>query len=100
MSSISPLSESRLARVRPSLPMLAFTPDEVTANRLCLTWGVQSYMLPSLVHTSTMINKVDDYLISEGRCTNGDIIVVVAGRPHGVSGTTNSIRVHVVGGVS
>lgn len=93
-------SARRLARVRPSLPMLAFTPDEVTANRLCLTWGVQSYMLPSLVHTSTMINKVDDYLISEGRCTNGDIIVVVAGRPHGVSGTTNSIRVHVVGGVS
>lgn len=93
-------SARRLARVRPRLPMLAFTPDEQTANRLALSWGIQSYMMPSLTSTSKMIKRADEHLLREGRGTNGDVIVVVAGRPTGVSGTTNSLRVHVVGGVA
>lgn len=92
-------SARRVARVRPRLPMLAFTPASTTARRLSLSWGITTYLMPSLVHTSAMVAKVDEFLLASGRCRQGDIIVVVAGRPHGVSGTTNSIRVHVVGGM-
>ncbi len=93
-------SARRVARVRPRLPMLAYTPAETTARRLSLSWGITTFMMPSLEHTSAMIKKVDEHLITTGRGRQGDVIVVVAGRPHGVSGSTNSIRVHVVSGLS
>lgn len=93
-------SARRVARVRPRLPMLAYTPAESTARRLSLSWGITTFIMPSLVHTSAMITKVDEHLMATGRCRQGDVIVVVAGRPHGVSGSTNSLRVHVVGGIS
>jgi len=44
-----------------------------------------------------MVEAVDQALLAEGVVTDGDVLVVVAGRPYGVSGTTNSLRVHVVG---
>jgi pyruvate kinase len=87
----------RMARVRPPLPTLAFTPLPQTRRRLTLTWGISAALLPSLGHTSEMIALVDERLVADGRCQDGDLIVVVAGRPHGVAGTTNSLRVHLVG---
>ena len=47
-----------------------------------------------------MVGAVDRTLLEQGRCTHGDTIVVVAGRPHGVSGTTNALQVHRVGGLA
>ncbi|WP_219107930.1 pyruvate kinase [Austwickia sp. TVS 96-490-7B] len=92
-------SARRMSRVRSALPMLAFTTDGETARRLSLTWGIRAFVIPQFSHMSTMVEAVDHALLSEGVVTQGDVLVVVAGRPFGVSGTTNSLRVHVVGSV-
>lgn len=90
-------SARRMSRVRSALPMLAFTTEQEIARRLTLTWGVRAFIVPQFSHMSTMVEAVDQALLSEGVVTQGDVLVVVAGRPFGVSGTTNSLRVHVVG---
>ena len=93
-------SARRMSRVRPTLPMLAFTQKPHTRRRLALTWGITAFNLPELEDTSSMIAAVDRTLLEQGRCTHGDTIVVVAGRPHGVPGSTNALQVHRVGGLA
>ncbi len=91
-------SARRLSRIRNPLPMLAFTTEEETRRRLTLTWGVTTYLIPHFDHTTQMTDRVDEILLAEHRAARGDILVVVAGRPTGVAGNTNTLRVHVVGG--
>ena len=77
--------------------MLAFTPVEATRSQLALTWGIQSYFVSAVRHTDQMIRQVDEALLESGRCVEGDRVVIVAGSPPGVPGSTNSLRVHQVG---
>ena len=90
-------SARRVARLRPALPMLAFTSEPATARRLTVTWGIRTFVMRPFQHMSTMVEAVDHELIGAGLVEFKDVIVVVAGRPYGVTGTTNSLRVHVVG---
>jgi len=90
-------SARRLSRVRSKIPMLAFTPVEATRSQLALTWGIQCYFVPTVRHTDQMIRQVDEALLASGQCVEGDRVVVVAGSPPGVPGSTNSLRVHQVG---
>ena len=90
-------SARRVARLRPALPMLAFTSEPATARRLTVTWGIRTFVTRPFQHMSTMVEAVDHELIGAGLVEFKDVIVVVAGRPYGVTGTTNSLRVHVVG---
>jgi pyruvate kinase len=92
-------SALRMARLRPSTPMLAFTPDHDTHKRLALTWGVEAELVERVDSTDEMVNLVDSYLKSSGRAVDGDFVVVVSGTPVGVPGTTNSFFVHKVGQV-
>ncbi|MFK5691050.1 pyruvate kinase [Ornithinimicrobium sp. LYQ92] len=88
---------TRMARVRPGTPMLAFTTEQHTRSRLALTWGVETFLVPFVWHTDQMVMQVEQTLLREGRCKEGDIVVIVAGSPPGVSGTTNALRMHRVG---
>ncbi len=88
---------TRMARMRPSVPMLAFTTEQATRSRLALTWGVETFLVPFVWHTDQMVMQVEDALLREGRCKKGDLVVIVAGSPPGVSGTTNALRLHRVG---
>jgi len=90
-------SARRLSRIRSKIPMLAFTPLEATRSQLTLTWGIQSYFVPAVRHTDQMIRQVDEALLDSGRCVEGDSVVIVAGSPPGVPGSTNDLRVHHVG---
>src|SRR5690606_26443946 len=90
-------SARRMSRLRSSIPLLAFTPDPVTRNRLALTWGIQTYTVPEVSHTDDMVNQVDQVLQTTGLAAEGDKVVIVAGMPPGRAGTTNSIRVHKIG---
>ena len=87
----------RMARVRPAVPMLAFTAEQHTRSRLTLTWGIETFRVPFVWHTDQMVKQVEDALLREGRCQIGDLIVIVAGSPPGVPGTTNALRLHRVG---
>jgi pyruvate kinase len=87
----------RLARYRSPIPLLAFTTEPATRSQLALTWGVETFIVPTVRHTDEMVREVDTALVKLGRCEIGDKIVIVAGSPPGSPGKTNALRVHRIG---
>ena len=87
----------RLARYRSSIPLLAFTTEQATRSQLALTWGVETFIVPTVHHTDDMVREVDRALLELGRLSTGDKIVIVAGSPPGSPGKTNALRVHRIG---
>ncbi len=90
-------SARRTARLRSPIPILAFTPEVGTYNRMALDWGVEPELTPMVKHTDEMVMQADTLLISTKRCTEGELVVIVAGSPPGIPGSTNAMRVHRVG---
>ncbi|MCZ7460970.1 pyruvate kinase [Streptomyces sp. WMMC940] len=87
----------RLSRYRSPIPLLAFTPDPATRSQLNLTWGVETFLGPRVDSTDAMVAQVDEELLRIGRCERGDTVVITAGSPPGVAGSTNLVRVHHIG---
>jgi len=87
----------RISRLRSAVPVLSFTPNVQTARELSLVWGSKTYIVPKVAHTDAMFEQVDKSVLEQGMCKIGDEVVVVAGTPPGVSGSTNTLRVHKVG---
>jgi pyruvate kinase len=90
-------SARRMARLRSPIPMIAFTPSEDIRRRMALSWGVKSYLVPRVTHTDAMYPIVDEALMSHKLAERGDKVVVISGSPPGTPGSTNDLRVHVVG---
>ncbi|KUL54574.1 pyruvate kinase [Streptomyces sp. NRRL F-4489] len=87
----------RLSRYRSPIPLLAFTPDPATRSQLNLTWGVETFLGPTVDSTDEMVAQVDEQLLKIGRCRKGDVVIITAGSPPGVPGSTNLVRVHHIG---
>ena len=87
----------RISRLRSAVPVISFTPNVQTARELSLVWGANTYIVPKVTHTDAMFEQVDKSVLEQGLCKIGDEVVVVAGTPPGVSGSTNTLRVHKVG---
>lgn len=90
-------SARRMARLRSSIPMLAFTPEPGILRRMALTWGIQSFLVDLVTHTDAMYKQVDEILIAKGLAEVGDKVVVISGSPPGITGSTNDLRVHRIG---
>lgn len=90
-------SARRMSRLRSPIPILAMTPEIGTYNRLALSWGVESMLTPVVGATDEMVKIVDSVLIESGRAHIGDNVMIVAGTPPGIPGSTNAMRVHLVG---
>jgi pyruvate kinase len=90
-------SARRTARLRSPIPILAFTPEVGTYNRMALDWGVEPELTPMVKHTDEMVKQVDTFLLDSKRCKEGELVVIVAGSPPGIPGSTNAMRVHRVG---
>ncbi len=90
-------SARRLARHRSPIPVLAFTPVPAVRNQLALTWGVETFLVAEVRHTDEMVKQVDATLLELGRVQVGDRIVIIAGSPPGIPGSTNAMRVHRMG---
>ena len=90
-------SARRMSRLRSPIPILAMTPEIGTYNRLALSWGVESMLTPIVGATDEMVKLVDTVLIDSGRADIGDNVMIVAGSPPGIPGSTNAMRVHRVG---
>ena len=90
-------SARRLAQVRSGLPMLAFSPVQDTRSQLSLVWGMQTFLTPPVTHTDQYALMVDEQLLDLGWVEEGDRVVIVAGSPPGVPGSTNALRVHRIG---
>ncbi|MFC0597042.1 pyruvate kinase [Streptomyces palmae] len=87
----------RLSRYRSPIPLLAFTPEPATRSQLNLTWGVETFLGPKVDTTDEMVRQVDEELLRIGRCRKGDTVIITAGSPPGVPGSTNLVRVHHIG---
>lgn len=87
----------RLSRMRTQLPTLAFTPEPAVRSQLALSWGIETYLSPKPRHTDHYAMEVDQVLLKEGRLQEGDLVVIVAGSPPGIPGSTNALRVHRMG---
>jgi len=92
-------SARRMARLRCEIPMIVLTPHESIRRRMALSWGVRSYLVTPVTHTDEMFGQVDDILLGENLASIGEKVVVIAGSPPGLSGSTNDLRVHRVGDV-
>jgi pyruvate kinase len=90
-------SARRTARLRSPIPILAFTPEVGTYNRMALDWGVEPELTSMVKHTDEMVMQADALLLNSKRCTEGELVVIVAGSPPGIPGSTNAMRVHRVG---
>jgi pyruvate kinase len=86
-----------MAMHRSQIPILAYTPLPRVMRQLSLIWGVTAYLVGLVQHTDEMVDKVDKDLLEHSLAKTGELVVVVAGVPPGVPGTTNGMRVHKVG---
>jgi len=87
----------RLSRYRATQPILAFTTEPSTCNQLTLSWGVETFVVPHVDHTDDMVALVDAELLKLQRYSPGDTMIMTAGSPPGVPGTTNMVLVHHLG---
>jgi pyruvate kinase len=90
-------SARRLALFRGHIPVLAFTPESSTRSQLAMTWGVETFKTVDVEHTDEMVRQVDEQLLEIGRVVEGDIVVIIAGSPPGIPGSTNALRIHQMG---
>jgi len=90
-------SARRMSRLRSNIPVVALTPDETTYRQLALSWGIEPFITPLVQTTDEMVKQVDAILIKEQRVSKGEAIMIVAGSPPGIPGSTNAMRVHIIG---
>ncbi len=90
-------SARRMSRLRSPIPILALTPEAATYHQMALTWGVEPLLTPLVTTTDEMVKQVDAILIESKRVATGELIMIVAGSPPGIPGSTNAMRVHKVG---
>ncbi|WP_243060235.1 pyruvate kinase [Nocardioides sp. SR21] len=90
-------SARRMSRLRGPVPVLAFTPVPAVRSQLALTWGVETFLTQFVEHTDQMVRQVDEQLLQIGRVREGDLVVIIAGSPPGIPGSTNALRIHRMG---
>ncbi len=90
-------SARRIARYRSRIPILAFSPVPAIRSQLALTWGVETFLVGPVEHTDEMVRQVDEALLRIGRVSEGDEVVIIAGSPPGIPGSTNALRLHRMG---
>lgn len=90
-------SAKRMSRLRGPVPVLAFTPLAAVRSQLALSWGVETFQIQPVWHTDEMVRQVDEQLLQIGRVTEGDLVVIIAGAPPGIPGSTNALRIHRMG---
>jgi pyruvate kinase len=88
---------ARLARQRPSMPILALTPIIQTARRLTLTWGTHAVLVEDAKTLDDMMSQAGEIAFREEFAKPGERIIITAGVPIGAPGTTNMLRIATIG---
>ena len=86
-----------IAKAHPNVPILAFTPEEVTCRRLSLLWGVIPRLVPFANTMEDMIRHVESAMLAQGMVQRGQQVVLVCGFPVGALRTPNMALLHTVG---
>ncbi|MEG1594243.1 MAG: pyruvate kinase alpha/beta domain-containing protein, partial [Oscillibacter sp.] len=87
-----------VSRFRPGTTIIACLLDEQVQRQMALYWGVIPILMPMAENTDQLVDLAVRYGEEAGLVKQGDLVVLTAGVPVGVSGTTNMIKVHLVGG--
>ena len=90
------LSAMNVSLARPAVPIIAFSPNVKTRRRMALFWGVIPRDAPMIHDMDKLVDWCTGDLMASGMASPGERVVIVFGAPIGVSGSTNTIRVHVL----
>ncbi len=88
-----------LSKYRPACPIISGTPSERVCRQTNMSWGVVPIMIEEKDNTDELIDHVITVAQNKKLLNNGDLVVLTAGVPLGVSGTTNLMKVHLVGNI-
>ncbi len=88
-----------LSKYRPNSPIISGTTSEKVCRQMNMSWGVIPIMIEEKDNTDELFDHVIDVAQKRGLLKNGDLVVITAGVPLGVSGTTNLMKVHLVGNI-
>ena len=86
-----------LSKYRPAQPIIACVMDEQVQRQLSISWGITPLMMDLATSTDELIEKSTALAKENGYLHDGELAVVTAGVPVGVSGTTNMIKIHMIG---
>jgi len=86
----------RVSKYRPKVPILAITPSDDVRRILCLFWGVYSYRVIGYTKVEEIFEQGARLAVKSGLAKSGDLLVVTAGVPFGMKGTTNMLKVQKV----
>jgi pyruvate kinase len=87
----------RVAHERPRAPILSMTPNAAAARRLSLVWGVHSIQAAEVQNTEDIVSRATQAAEKNGFGRPGEALLIIAGTPFGVSGTTNLLRIAWIG---
>jgi len=85
-----------MSKVRPRVPILAFTPNENTYNKLALSWGVEPYIVPHSETVESMLDQVKRVISESTKLQPGQEVVLIAGFPIGAMRSANFLLLHEV----
>ncbi len=95
----SGVTARQLSKFRPLYPIVGCTTEKHVWRQLNLSWGVVPMLIDEVTDTDTLFERAVDAAEQTGLVKSGDLVVITAGVPLGISGTTNMMKVHVVGHV-
>jgi pyruvate kinase len=88
-----------LSRLRPEIPIIALTPNEKCFHQLASAWGVIPFQKENTKNLIEAFAKVSEFALEQEIVSYGDLVVVTAGSPFGISGTTNMMLLENIGDV-
>ncbi|MBQ0140197.1 MAG: pyruvate kinase [Kurthia sp.] len=88
-----------IAKYRPGVSVVAVTSSGITARKLALVWGVVPIVAEKVRNTDGILELAVQESLKYGLVSYGDVVVITAGVPAGEAGTTNLMKVHVIGDI-
>ncbi len=88
-----------ISKYRPKAPIVAVTSNDSVSRKLALVWGVHPQVAPQVNSTDEMLDIAVEAAVKSGIVKHGDLVVITAGVPVGETGSTNLMKVHVIGDI-
>lgn len=88
-----------ISKYRPKAPIIASTSNDHVVRRLALVWGVYPQLGQKAETTDEMLDVAVEESVNSGIVKHGDLVVITAGVPVGEAGTTNLMKIHVIGDI-
>lgn len=86
-----------ISKYRPSCPIIGLTTDETTCRQMNMSWGIVPSMIAEHENTDDLIQNALEASVQQGLVSVGDLVVITAGVPLGISGNTNLLKVQTIG---